>query len=117
MYFVVCVFFFSLQKMSEHYWTPQNISNESSTSRSFQRTMSAQDTLAEATALLDELNTRDEEEEEEEEEDEYMEGDSNTKMEINGSSEGSEVNGNEDSSESSKTLVQDDVGDLDDIDT
>ncbi|XP_022101626.1 ubiquitin carboxyl-terminal hydrolase 24-like isoform X2 [Acanthaster planci] len=103
------------KKMSEHYWTPQNVSNESSTGRSFQRTMSAQDTLAEATALLDELNTRDDEEAEEEEE--FVEGDSNTKMEVNGSSEGSEVNGNEDSSESSKTLVQDDVGDLDDIDT
>ena len=98
--------------MSEHYWSPQNVSNESSAGRSFQRTISAQDTLAEATALLDELNTRDGEDEEDD-----MEDDSNNKMEVNGSSEGSEVNGNEDSSESSKTLVQDDVGDLDDIDT
>ena len=97
--------------MSEHYWPPQKGSNESSAGRSFQRTISAQDTLAEATALLDELNTRDGED------DEDMEDDSNNKMEVNGSSEGSEVNGNEDSSESSKTLVQDDVGDLDDIDT
>ncbi|XP_071800380.1 ubiquitin carboxyl-terminal hydrolase 24-like isoform X2 [Asterias amurensis] len=99
------------KKMSEHYWPPQKGSNESSAGRSFQRTISAQDTLAEATALLDELNTRDGED------DEDMEDDSNNKMEVNGSSEGSEVNGNEDSSESSKTLVQDDVGDLDDIDT
>ncbi|XP_029106559.1 ubiquitin carboxyl-terminal hydrolase 24 isoform X1 [Scleropages formosus] len=43
------------KKMSEHYWTPQsNISNETSTAKTFQRTISAQDTLAYATALLNE---------------------------------------------------------------
>ncbi|KAF7659700.1 hypothetical protein LDENG_00292980 [Lucifuga dentata] len=43
------------KKMSEHYWTPQsNISNETSTNKTFQRTISAQDTLAYATALLNE---------------------------------------------------------------
>ncbi|ERE83042.1 ubiquitin carboxyl-terminal hydrolase 24 [Cricetulus griseus] len=42
-------------KMSEHYWTPQsNVSNETSTGKTFQRTISAQDTLAYATALLNE---------------------------------------------------------------
>uniref|UniRef100_A0A2D4M3D9 Ubiquitinyl hydrolase 1 n=1 Tax=Micrurus spixii TaxID=129469 RepID=A0A2D4M3D9_9SAUR len=42
-------------KMSEHYWAPQsNISNETSTAKTFQRTISAQDTLAYATALLNE---------------------------------------------------------------
>ncbi|RXN05528.1 ubiquitin carboxyl-terminal hydrolase 24-like protein [Labeo rohita] len=41
--------------MSEHYWTPQsNVSNETSTAKTFQRTISAQDTLAYATALLNE---------------------------------------------------------------
>ncbi|XP_015922706.1 ubiquitin carboxyl-terminal hydrolase 24 [Parasteatoda tepidariorum] len=41
--------------MSEHsYWTPSNVSvsNEDSNTKTFQRTVSAQDTLAEATALL-----------------------------------------------------------------
>ncbi|XP_061744458.1 ubiquitin carboxyl-terminal hydrolase 24 isoform X2 [Nerophis ophidion] len=43
------------KKMTEHYWTPQsNVSNETSTNKSFQRTISAQDTLAYATALLNE---------------------------------------------------------------
>lgn len=43
------------KKMSEHYWTPQsNVSNETSTGKTFQRTISAQDTLAYATALLNE---------------------------------------------------------------
>uniref|UniRef100_A0A672TDQ5 Ubiquitin carboxyl-terminal hydrolase 24 n=1 Tax=Sinocyclocheilus grahami TaxID=75366 RepID=A0A672TDQ5_SINGR len=43
------------KKMSEHYWTPQsNVSNETSTAKTFQRTISAQDTLAYATALLNE---------------------------------------------------------------
>ncbi|GCB74652.1 hypothetical protein scyTo_0003743, partial [Scyliorhinus torazame] len=43
------------KKMSEHYWAPQsNISNETSTAKTFQRTISAQDTLAYATALLNE---------------------------------------------------------------
>ncbi|XP_068174640.1 ubiquitin carboxyl-terminal hydrolase 24 isoform X2 [Antennarius striatus] len=43
------------KKMTEHYWTPQsNISNETSTNKTFQRTISAQDTLAYATALLNE---------------------------------------------------------------
>ncbi|CAL8347232.1 unnamed protein product [Gadus morhua 'NCC'] len=43
------------KKMSEHYWTPQsNVSNETSTNKTFQRTISAQDTLAYATALLNE---------------------------------------------------------------
>ncbi|CDQ73523.1 unnamed protein product [Oncorhynchus mykiss] len=42
-------------QMSEHYWTPQsNVSNETSTAKTFQRTISAQDTLAYATALLNE---------------------------------------------------------------
>jgi len=42
-------------QMSEHYWTPQsNVSNETSTGKTFQRTISAQDTLAYATALLNE---------------------------------------------------------------
>ncbi|XP_044286407.1 ubiquitin carboxyl-terminal hydrolase 24 isoform X3 [Varanus komodoensis] len=42
-------------KMSEHYWAPQsNVSNETSTAKTFQRTISAQDTLAYATALLNE---------------------------------------------------------------
>ncbi|KAH0618572.1 hypothetical protein JD844_017919, partial [Phrynosoma platyrhinos] len=41
--------------MSEHYWAPQsNVSNETSTAKTFQRTISAQDTLAYATALLNE---------------------------------------------------------------
>ncbi|EDO44319.1 predicted protein, partial [Nematostella vectensis] len=45
------------KKMSEHYWPPQSYSsNEHSTSRTFQRTSSAADTLAEATALLTELD-------------------------------------------------------------
>ncbi|CAH1242990.1 USP24 [Branchiostoma lanceolatum] len=45
------------KKMQEHQYRPQqsNVSNELSSSRSFQRTMSAQSTLAEATALLSEL--------------------------------------------------------------
>ena len=42
--------------MSEYYY-PQTTSNEDSNSRSFQRTISAQDTLAEATALLTELES------------------------------------------------------------
>ncbi|OCT84877.1 ubiquitin carboxyl-terminal hydrolase 24 [Xenopus laevis] len=43
------------KKMSEHCWAPQsNISNETSTAKTFQRTVSAQDTLAYATALLNE---------------------------------------------------------------
>uniref|UniRef100_A0A3Q2VTY4 Ubiquitin carboxyl-terminal hydrolase 24 n=1 Tax=Haplochromis burtoni TaxID=8153 RepID=A0A3Q2VTY4_HAPBU len=43
------------KKMTEHYWTPQsNVSNETSTNKTFQRTISAQDTLAYATALLNE---------------------------------------------------------------
>ena len=68
--------------MTEYYWTPQSsISNESSTGKAFQRTMSAQDTLAEATALLTELNTR--EEEEDEDDDEVMEGETTPKMEVN----------------------------------
>ncbi|XP_041474973.1 ubiquitin carboxyl-terminal hydrolase 24-like isoform X2 [Lytechinus variegatus] len=89
------------KKMTEHYWNPQSsISNESSTSKGFQRTMSAQDTLAEATALLTELTTQDEDEDddaitkEEDEGDETTEGTVTPRMEVNGSSEGSEVNGN-----------------------
>ncbi|XP_071490931.1 ubiquitin carboxyl-terminal hydrolase 24-like [Diadema antillarum] len=96
------------KKMTEPYWNPQSsMSNESSTSKGFQRTMSAQDTLAEATALLTELTTQDveavrEEEEEEEEEEgrddtgegENTEGTITPQVEVNGSSEGSEVNGN-----------------------
>lgn len=47
-------------KMNEHYWTPQSTtSNEYSTSKTFQRTSSAADTLAEATALLTELEAKD----------------------------------------------------------
>ena len=97
-----------LLQMTEPYWNPQSsMSNESSTSKGFQRTMSAQDTLAEATALLTELTTQDveavrEEEEEEEEEEgrddtgegENTEGTITPQVEVNGSSEGSEVNGN-----------------------
>ncbi|KAF8763443.1 Ubiquitin carboxyl-terminal hydrolase 24 like protein [Argiope bruennichi] len=48
--------------MSEHnYWTPSNVSvsNEDSNTKTFQRTVSAQDTLAEATALLDGLESPD----------------------------------------------------------
>uniref|UniRef100_A0A8C4R0F6 ubiquitinyl hydrolase 1 n=1 Tax=Eptatretus burgeri TaxID=7764 RepID=A0A8C4R0F6_EPTBU len=42
-------------KMSDHYSTPQsNVSNETSMGKVFQRTMSAQDTLAGITALLNE---------------------------------------------------------------
>jgi len=47
------------KKMTEHsYWNPQSmpLSNEDSNSQSFQRTISAQDTLAEATALLSEVD-------------------------------------------------------------
>eukprot|EP00057_Strongylocentrotus_purpuratus_P016370 XP_011670844.1 PREDICTED: ubiquitin carboxyl-terminal hydrolase 24-like [Strongylocentrotus purpuratus] len=89
------------KKMTEHYWNPQSsISNESSTSKGFQRTMSAQDTLAEATALLTDLTTQDEDEDddaitkEEDEGEETTEGTVTPRMEVNGSSEGSEVNGN-----------------------
>lgn len=46
--------------MSEHYWAPHtSSSNEYSSSRTFQRTSSAADTLAEATALLTELEAKD----------------------------------------------------------
>ncbi|KAF4797225.1 hypothetical protein TURU_077386 [Turdus rufiventris] len=46
---------YSGSEMSEHYWAPQsNVSNETSTAKTFQRTISAQDTLAYATALLNE---------------------------------------------------------------
>ena len=101
--------------MTEYYWTPQSsISNESSTGKSFQRTMSAQDTLAEATALLTELNTRDEDDDED---DEVMEGETTPKMEINGSSEGSEVNGNGDSDKPRQPVENEEEGDLEDIDT
>lgn len=48
------------RKMSEHYWAPHtSTSNEYSSSRTFQRTSSAADTLAEATALLTELEAKD----------------------------------------------------------
>uniref|UniRef100_T1IKX5 ubiquitinyl hydrolase 1 n=1 Tax=Strigamia maritima TaxID=126957 RepID=T1IKX5_STRMM len=50
------------KKMTEHnYWNQQSIplSNEDSNSHSFQRTISAQDTLAEATALLSEVDPPD----------------------------------------------------------
>lgn len=48
------------KKMNEHYWAPHTTtSNEYSTSRTFQRTSSAADTLAEATALLTELEAKD----------------------------------------------------------
>ena len=90
-----------IKQMTEHYWNPQSsISNESSTSKGFQRTMSAQDTLAEATALLTDLTTQDEDEDddaitkEEDEGEETTEGTVTPRMEVNGSSEGSEVNGN-----------------------
>ncbi|GIY96406.1 ubiquitin carboxyl-terminal hydrolase 24 [Caerostris extrusa] len=46
--------------MSEHsYWTPSNVSvsNEDSNTKTFQRTVSAQDTLNEANALLDGLES------------------------------------------------------------
>uniref|UniRef100_A0A8B9K9Q5 Ubiquitin carboxyl-terminal hydrolase 24 n=1 Tax=Astyanax mexicanus TaxID=7994 RepID=A0A8B9K9Q5_ASTMX len=47
--------FESEKGLLEHYWTPQsNVSNETSTAKTFQRTISAQDTLAYATALLNE---------------------------------------------------------------
>ena len=46
--------------MNEHYWAPHtSSSNEYSSSRTFQRTSSAADTLAEATALLTELEAKD----------------------------------------------------------
>lgn len=48
------------RKMNEHYWAPHTTtSNEYSSSRTFQRTSSAADTLAEATALLTELEAKD----------------------------------------------------------
>lgn len=48
------------RKMNEHYWAPHtSSSNEYSSSRTFQRTSSAADTLAEATALLTELEAKD----------------------------------------------------------
>ena len=48
------------RKMNEHYWAPHtSSSNEYSNSRTFQRTSSAADTLAEATALLTELEAKD----------------------------------------------------------
>ena len=48
------------RKMNEHYWAPHtSSSNEHSNSRTFQRTSSAADTLAEATALLTELEAKD----------------------------------------------------------
>ena len=76
--------------------------------------MSAQDTLAEATALLTELNTR----EDDEGDDEVMEGETTPKMEVNGSSEGSEVNGNGSTDGSPRIPVEDDERDnLEDIDT
>ncbi|XP_077980970.1 ubiquitin carboxyl-terminal hydrolase 24-like [Glandiceps talaboti] len=47
------------KKMTEYYWSPHSsVSNESSSSKTFQRTVSAQDTLAEATALLTELESQ-----------------------------------------------------------
>ena len=50
------------RKMNEHYWAPHTTtSNEYSSSRTFQRTSSAADTLAEATALLTELEAKDSE--------------------------------------------------------
>ena len=76
--------------------------------------MSAQDTLAEATALLTELNTRDEDDDED---DEVMEGETTPKMEINGSSEGSEVNGNGDGDKPRQPVENEEEGDLEDIDT
>ena len=46
--------------MNEHYWAPHtSSSNEYSSSRTFQRTSSAADTLAEATALLTKLEAKD----------------------------------------------------------
>ncbi|PIK60877.1 hypothetical protein BSL78_02193 [Apostichopus japonicus] len=48
------------EKMSDHCWSSStNQSNESTQGKSFQRTMSAQDTLEEATALLTGLTTQD----------------------------------------------------------
>ncbi|XP_064607447.1 ubiquitin carboxyl-terminal hydrolase 24-like isoform X2 [Liolophura sinensis] len=49
------------KKMTEYYWNPPTAvtSNEDSNRKSFQRTVSAQDTLAEATALLTELEAHD----------------------------------------------------------
>ncbi|XP_070563005.1 ubiquitin carboxyl-terminal hydrolase 24-like isoform X2 [Ptychodera flava] len=47
------------KKMTEYYWSPHSsASNESASGKSFQRTVSAQDTLAEATALLTELESQ-----------------------------------------------------------
>ncbi|XP_014661859.1 PREDICTED: ubiquitin carboxyl-terminal hydrolase 24-like [Priapulus caudatus] len=50
------------KKMTDHCWPPASVlpaSNEDSNSKSFQRTISAQDTLAEATALLTEIESSD----------------------------------------------------------
>ncbi|MGH0148559.1 UNVERIFIED_CONTAM: hypothetical protein FKN15_012907 [Acipenser sinensis] len=88
------------KKMSEHYWTPQsNVSNETSTAKTFQRTISAQDTLAYATALLNE-------------------------KEQSGSSNGSEESPANDNSDRSlrqgsefPMILGDSKSDLDDVDT
>ncbi|XP_051788643.1 ubiquitin carboxyl-terminal hydrolase 24 isoform X2 [Erpetoichthys calabaricus] len=88
------------KKMSEHYWTPQsNVSNETSTAKTFQRTISAQDTLAYATALLNEKE---------------QSGSSN-------GSEGSPANENSDRSlrqgSESPMMLGDPKSDLDDVDS
>ncbi|XP_015211244.2 ubiquitin carboxyl-terminal hydrolase 24 isoform X3 [Lepisosteus oculatus] len=87
------------KKMSEHYWTPQsNVSNETSTAKTFQRTISAQDTLAYATALLNEKD---------------QSGSSN-------GSDGSPANENSDRSlrqgSESPMMLGDSKSDLDDVD-
>ncbi|KAF3691160.1 Ubiquitin carboxyl-terminal hydrolase 24 [Channa argus] len=85
--------------MTEHYWTPQsNVSNETSTNKTFQRTISAQDTLAYATALLNEKE---------------QSGSSN-------GSDGSPANENADHSlrqgSESPMMLSDSKSDLDDVD-
>ncbi|KAK2907621.1 ubiquitin carboxyl-terminal hydrolase 24 isoform X6 [Channa argus] len=87
------------KKMTEHYWTPQsNVSNETSTNKTFQRTISAQDTLAYATALLNEKE---------------QSGSSN-------GSDGSPANENADHSlrqgSESPMMLSDSKSDLDDVD-
>lgn len=71
------------RKMNEHYWAPHtSSSNEYSSSRTFQRTSSAADTLAEATALLTELEAKD--------------GEASTTDDVDDSADKFEVGGQED---------------------
>ncbi|CAH1774066.1 unnamed protein product [Owenia fusiformis] len=90
------------KKMSEYsYWTPQSTcttSNEDSGSKSFQRTISAQDTLAEATALLTEFENH---------ENGNQENGNIVDMDINGSSpESNETSTEEVSSQDSTETIK-----------